>query len=374
MQILLNLYYNAIMNKKNILLIIVLTFVSLIIVYFLIPKNTDSQFLDVIRNRDLSVTFLPKFENPITGEFINSNEKPEFLNRKPLGVMINNAVPARPQAGISEADIVYEIVAEGGITRFLAFYLSNLPEKVGPIRSVREYYLTIVKELGDSLLMHIGYSPQALQRISDWNILSLGQAGADFYRDDRGNPEVATEHTAFANAKDLYTYAQAIKFNTPSEFKVWKFNEEINLSGFETANLIKIDFWYEGDYSAVFKYDPLTEEYIRYSGVIDNVPQILIDDLNKKEIRVKNLVVQFANEVPITGDNKGRLDYEMIDSGNALVFRNGIVTKSIWKKNSLEDRTTFYDLNNNEIEFNRGKFWVSVVPSRNENQVKYTQQ
>lgn len=99
----------------------------------------------------------------------------------------------------------------------------------------------------------------------------------------------------------------------------------------------------------------------------------MIDDLSKTEVRVKNVIVQFANEVPIPNDDKGRLDYELLGEGKALIFRNGIVIESKWKKDSLNNRTMFYDLNGKEIELNRGKIWVSVVPSRNENQVKYTE-
>jgi hypothetical protein len=357
------------MNKKYILLIV---FIGLLVVAYLI-YNYNSTSNSVNNNKDLRKIFQTsrKFENPLTGELYETEVKPEFLDNKPLGVMVNNAVPARPQAGLTKADIVYEIVAEGGITRFLAIYLSELPDKVGPIRSVREYYLVIVKELGDAMLMHIGYSPQALAKIKEWDILSLGLSGADFYRDNRGNLEVATEHTAFASGKDLFTFGTAIKFNSNSEIKSWKFNENINLSDKKNANYIQADFWYEGDYSAIFKYDPLTKEYIRYSGIVDQTPQLLLDDLDKKEVRVKNVIIQFANEVPIPNDDKNRLDYELIGSGSALIFRDGVVINATWKKEDLKSRTIFISIDGKEIEFNRGKIWVSVVPSRNEKQVVF---
>lgn len=314
-----------------------------------------------------------KFTNPLTGELIDSEVEPEFFKNRPLGVMVNNALPARPQAGLTKADIVYEIVAEGGITRFLAIYFSELPEKVGPIRSVREYYLVILKEIGNGMLMHIGYSPQALQKLSEWDISSLGLTGADFYRDNRGNPNVATEHTAFANANELMVFAKATKLNYPVEITPWKFGDLKNKETLKKANKIKIDFWYEGDYTGYFEYNPSENNYTRYSGVVENKPQLLIDDLTKTPVKVKNLVVQFANEVPIPNDDKNRLDYELLGSGNAIVFRDGYIINATWRKDSLKNRTIFYDLNGQEIEFNRGKFWVSVVPSRNENQVKFTE-
>jgi len=364
-------------NKKYILLIsftIIIVLGLLIYSYQFNQASTTGLVKDLIRSEGSGFfDSRTKYTNPLTGEIIYSETKPEFLSNSPLTVMVNNAVPARPQAGLTKADIIYEIVAEGGITRFLAVYYSELPEKVGPIRSVREYYLLIVKELGDSMLMHIGYSPQALQKINEWGVKSLGLAGADFYRDNRGDLSVATEHTAFADARDLYTYGKALNFNTPTEINSWKFSENLETSNFKKANFLKIDFWFEGDYSAVFKYDSNKNEYVRYSGISNQAPNLLIDDLSKTEVRVKNVIVQFAEEFPIPNDDKGRLDYRMLGTGKALIFRDGVVIESNWKKDSLETRTTFFDLEGKEIEFNRGKFWVSVVPSRNENQVKYTE-
>ena len=122
-------------------------------------------------------------EAPLTGILVSKEKAEEWSNIRPLGVMVNNHVDARPQSGLIDADLVYEIVAEGGITRYLAFFLSNTPEKIGPIRSVREYYLVLVKEMGDAMLMHIGWSPQALVAIESWPVRSLGRGGADFWRD-----------------------------------------------------------------------------------------------------------------------------------------------------------------------------------------------
>jgi hypothetical protein len=365
------------MNKKYILLLVLLILCFGSYFYYFNFQNKTNLNIPSNENNDNPIQNFfesrKKFENPLTGEIIFSESRPEFLDNKPLAVMVNNATPARPQAGLTKADLVYEIVAEGGITRFLAVYLSELPERVGPIRSVREYYLVLVKELGDAMLMHIGYSPQALKKISDWNILSLGLSGADFYRDNRGNIEVATEHTAFASGKDLFTFGKAINFNNVKEIQPWKFNEKTTNNVNGAASLIKVDFWYEGEYSAVFKYDISKNEYIRYSGVVDNTPQILIDDLTKTEVRVKNLIIQFADEVPIPNDDKGRLDYVLLGEGDAIIFRDGKFINSKWKKTSLTERTVFYDLQGKEIEFNRGKIWVSVVPSRNVNQVKFTE-
>ena len=79
--------------------------------------------------------------NPLTGELVSAAAAQAWQNVRPLAVMVNNHVDARPQSGLIYADLVYEIVAEGGITRMMPFFLSNIPEKIGPVRSTPEYYL-----------------------------------------------------------------------------------------------------------------------------------------------------------------------------------------------------------------------------------------
>src|SRR3989344_2405593 len=146
--------------------------------------------------------------NPLTGVLHDENDS-AWVSYRPLGVMINNYIDARPQSGLIDADIVYEIVAEGGITRYLAFFLTDTPEKIGPVRSTREYYLVLVKELGDAMIMHIGWSPQALFAIENWPVRSLFRGGATLpsvcdgcvWRD---NPrDVAYEHTEYTNGVKL---------------------------------------------------------------------------------------------------------------------------------------------------------------------------
>lgn len=367
------------MNKKFILILIPIVLIVLIAIFFLANRvdivNTEGEvgsnktgFLNLIPTENPNIK---NYENKITGEIINSELEPEFLNRRPLAVMVNNAVPARPQIGLTEADIVYEVIAEGGITRFLAFYYSSLPEVVGPIRSTREYYLTIAKELGDSMLMHIGYSPQAREKIDSWDIKSLGLNGGSFFRDNFGDSKIATEHTAFGNGKDLYETGKNLGWGEFEDFESWKFkSEKAKTEDLPDAKNIEISFWFKGDYSGIFLYNSDTNKYIRHSGFDEDINPLLLEDrLTNKRIEVSNLIVQFAEEFPIPNDDKGRLDYKLIGEGTAYIFRDGKFQNGIWKKDSLKSRTKFYLASGEEIEFNRGKFWVSIVPSRNINQV-----
>ena len=315
--------------------------------------------------------------HPLTGVMYTEEESKDWNGKRPIGVMINNHIDARPQWGISQADIVYEMVAEGGITRYLAFFLTDMPEKLGPIRSIREYYLVLVKELGDAAIMHIGWSPQALVAIESWPVRSLARGGATFDRDQpRLDQGIATEHTAYSGGPYLRELAESLGWEGVSEFNIWKFKDDSPVNQADEAavksNQITVDFWYKGDYSAIFKYNQSNNSYQKFTGYDgSDLPLPVLDANNTSQVEVKNVIIQFVPELSIEGDDKGRLDYELIGSGEGIVFFDGTYQKITWNKSERDIRTVYYDLNGNEVQFNRGRFWISIVPDRNMEQVVY---
>lgn len=341
--------------------------------YFLYQNNTGKSFLSPIARKlggnSTPATPVKNVQNPITGLMYTDAESASWIDLRPLAVMVNNHVDARPQSGLSSADIVYEMVAEGGITRYLPFFLTNTPEKIGPVRSTREYYLVLVKELGDAMLMHIGYSPQALQAIETWPVRSLSRGGATFWRDNTRN--VATEHTAYVNGVDLRKRADELGWSGVGKIDMWKFKDDTTTyAAQKDAKKLTTTFWYPGDYTAIFEYVPETNSYKRFLGydVKDN-PIPHIDNETREQITVSNVIVQFAAEVPIAGDDKNRLTYQLIGSGSGYVLLDGKIINITWSKEKRDERTMFYDQDGKEVLFNRGKFWVQIVPDRNMSQV-----
>jgi len=369
-------------GNKNILYGVLGVVVALLIigiVSFVLFRSNKYKILTPYINNNNQVAQEEKVMNPLTGELYKPQDAANWVNNRPLAVMINNHLDARPQSGLNKADLVYEIVAEGGITRYLAFFLSNEPDKIGPVRSTREYYLVLVKELGDAMLMHIGWSPQALEAIETWPVRSLGRGGAAFWRDQaRIDSGIAIEHTAYVKGSDLRTLGNALGWEGKRETKTWMFKDDgpVDTSQQclvgECEKFITIDFWYKGDYTGMFSYDRSTNSYLRYTGYdASDKPIQLLDQETKEPVRVKNLVVQFVKESSITGDDKNRLEYELTGSGSAIVFNDGKATKATWSKSGRDERTMFYDESGKEIAFNRGKFWISVVPDRNVDLVVY---
>jgi len=307
-------------------------------------------------------------QNPLTGVMYTKKEAGP-INERPLAVMVNNHTDARPQSGLVDADMTYEIVAEGGITRLIPFYLSKTPTKIGPVRSTRDYYLVLVKELGDAMVMHIGWSPQALEAIQSWPVRSLGRGNADFWRDNPRN--VATEHTAYVDGEYLRDLGMSLGWEGRRDFVIWKFKDEAP-SANPTVKDISIDFWYKGDYSTVFKYDSANNSYLRFNGYDSaDAPIPTKDQETQEQVNVKTVIVQFAQETAIAGDDKSRLKYELVGSGTGLVFMDGTVTEVTWSKAGRDERTMFYTQDGEEMEFNRGKIWICIVPDRNVSQVLY---
>ena len=365
-------------NNRKIILIsasaVLVSFIIFLISYLvLLNSRRNTEIITPTPTPNFKVNVpeeIRKVPNPISGELYNEDAVPPWISNRPLGVMINNHPDARPQSALYQADIIYEIVAEGGITRFLAFFLTNTPEKIGPVRSAREYYLVLVKELGDAMIMHIGWSPQALVAIESWPVRSLSRGGASFWRENPNN--VATEHTAYVNGVELRKRGDELGWEGTRTLTSWKFKDSRNYAEAKDAWNISIDFWYKGDYSAVWKYDPDKNTYLRYMGYdANNQPVPHLDRESKTQISAENVIVQFARESSIVGDDKSRLEYELLGSGKALIFLDGKVVDATWNKPGRDERTKFFDMNGEEIEYNRGNFWIAIVPDRNIDQVVF---
>ncbi len=169
-----------------------------------------------------------------------------------------------------------------------------------------------------------------------------------------------------------------------TDFVSWKFKDDSPVIDASTlvgescsitsayCTPLKIDFWYEGDYSGIFKYNPENNSYLRYTGYdLSGEPISHRDQDTDEQIEVKNVIVQFADEIPVEGDDKNRLSYDLVGSGTGLVFMDGTVVEVTWSKADRDSRTLFYDINGDEMNFNRGQFWISIVPARNVSQVTY---
>ncbi|MCX6726729.1 MAG: DUF3048 domain-containing protein [Candidatus Shapirobacteria bacterium] len=339
---------------------------------------------------------------PLNGQLFTKDEKNLWSTKRPLVVMIENHADSRPQSGLNNADIVYEAVAEGGITRFEAVFYCNVvkgaPNKydVGPVRSARTYFLDIASEYADyPLYAHVGGAncsgsdsavkttncstdvrAQALEQISKYSWTSKGTWGdlnqfslsykACRREPDRTGTEKATEHTMYCSTSELWNVAAArgltnmtLVNNTSwdKNFRSWLFKAPDLPASTATAINIAFDFWsgYK-DYSVAWKYSVATKEYIR-----TNAGQPTTDFNDNEPLTAKDVIIQFAKESRSIDEHLHNL-YGVIGTGTGVLLQNGTKTDITWSKANRTSRTIFKDTTGKEVNLVPGRIWVEILP------------
>ncbi|OGK16947.1 hypothetical protein A2774_00420 [Candidatus Roizmanbacteria bacterium RIFCSPHIGHO2_01_FULL_39_12c] len=323
-------------------------------------------------------------ECPLNGQLYGKSSKSKWDKRRPLGIMVENSTEARPQSGLSSADIVYEAVAEGGITRFLAIYYCEDASYVGPVRSARIYFIKLLQEYGDyPLYAHVGGAntdgpADALGEIDDlgWGLYNdLNQFGVPFpyyWRDYERLPGRVTEHTVYTNAEKLWEYAKSKRNLTNSDkkgkfwdtnFAGWKFRDEAVDRSKTSLTKVGFGFWdkFSAAHAVEWEYDKIKNSFKRNNGGVTH-----IDKNTDKQLEAKNIVVVFSAESAANdGYPGGHLLYKLTGSGRALVFQDGKAIEATWNKKNEETRMKFFDETGKDISFVRGKIFVEVLPIGN---------
>lgn len=327
---------------------------------------------------------LPQTEAcPLNGALYSKQQRAWWEKHRPLGIMIENHQEARPQSGLSFADVIYEAVAEGGITRFLAMYYCQDADPVGPIRSARVYFLSFVSEYGDfPLYAHVGGAnmpgpADALSQISqlgwmaynDLNQFSIGFP--TFWRDyDRLGRTTDTEHTMYSTTTKLWNFAAKSRELTNvdedggqwnEKFVPYTFKEDIPLSQRPTKQNVHITFWERyTQYAVDWAYEREANLYKR-----SHKGSAHIDLDTDEQLTAKTVVVLFVQESNANDgyENNAHLLYKTQGTGKAIVFMDGKRTDGTWRKESKTARTILFDNVGSPIQFNKGTLWFSIVPT-----------
>jgi hypothetical protein len=270
-----------------------------------------------------------------------------------LAVVVENHPDARPQAGLSEADVVYETVAEGGITRFLALYQTQATTAIGPVRSARTYFAQLANDW-QAVFAHVGGNSDALANIKSQKYPELLDVDEFFQASTfQRVSSRAMPHNTYTSVKRLRNFlansgARSFIPKSPWTFKA----ENPTLTGASLG--LSIDFS-QKSYLVGWQYQAKTNSYLRTIA-----QQIDRDENNQQPIEAKNILVQFVKTVPTQTDTIGSLDMELNTQGEAVVFLDGKVINGKWQYHNQQ--TKFLTLDNQEIALNPGVVWVEMVP------------
>ena len=286
---------------------------------------------------------------PLTGEIIE-----EEVTQRPIIVTVNNHPQARPQSGIAEADIIYEMLAEGNVTRFLAVYQSALPEKVGPVRSARNYFVDIAKAYDAFYIAH-GYSPEAKSMLSNNVVDNINGMNYDGTLFNRSTDRVAP-HNSYISSENILKGAEKVGASMNySEKVVQAFYEpdERGKIGIETS---QVDVYYGNNkyFHNTYVYDHQNNHYERQSA-----GETTIDMLTGDALAFANVLFFEMNHKTI--DNVGRQDIDLTSGGNAYVFQNGYLREVKWA--NVDGIPMAVEESGELVKLVPGKSWVHFVPT-----------
>ncbi len=291
----------------------------------------------------------------------------EVWNSRPIAVMIENSPDSRPQSGLIYADMVFEVVDEGGVTRYVAVYSSYDADITGPVRSARPYYAEIARSF-DPIYAFWGTYPEGYDIIrkldmdvldGNSDVIAYAKSGwRDYSRIDPGED---TAHTAFMSTIKLKEEASGYGYSleggqSPLRFKI----DAVNSDKGDISD-ITINFSYDS-YRVDFEYNRENNNYLKFTG---GTPHTNYE--TGKQIAVNNVIVMITDiEGPI--DEWGHMAVRTTgtsDIGKAFFFMDGNVIEGTWERTSVFDPFKYKDDDGNVILFNRDSTWVALIQDTN---------
>lgn len=301
--------------------------------------------------------------SPLTGLPVD----PALAKRPVTAIMVENSLNARPQSGLQDAGVVFEAIAEAGITRFMAIYQDAEPQYIGPVRSLRPYYLDFATPFQASVA-HVGGSPDALAQIrsSGSGVTDLDQffnSGAYWRQSNRDAPH--NVYTSFANLDQL----NQSKGHLESSYVSWPRKKD---SPMRSPSAKTIDLAISGpDYNVRYDWDAPSNTYQRSEGGKPHIVTTSADNATGQQLHPKVVIALVTNLVNGELDASGAYysDYTVSGNGQAYIFQDGGVTQGNWSKEGRGGQFTFTDNSGNAIKLNAGQTWITLVQS---GQVSYT--
>jgi len=339
------------LKHKNLFILASVLFIVLLGLIFLTSGKSEKPKEKIKNNEDVKDL---EQKNNESLKIVDINGK-----SRPYAVMINNIGVARPlQSGLQDAYIIYEMIVEGGLTRYLALFMVQNTERIGSIRSARHYYLDYALE-NDAIYVHHGQSPQAQ---ADFSALKVDRVVVDAsktgWRDKKLN--VSSEHTLFTNIEKLNKGLNKIRKERNKDLLLNYSVDEVNLNDLDESKVAnKISIEYSSGMVSSYEYDSASKVYNRFVNNKEHV-----DYVTKKQYNFKNIITyQVKNYNLNDTENKGRQGIDNIGSGVGYYITNGYAVKINWKKDCRDCQTIYTHLDGKEIDVNDGNTFIQIQPS-----------
>jgi len=293
----------------------------------------------------------PVKEEPKVSEFYTKMQS----DIRPVAVMIDNDNGyARPQMGLETAYMIYEMIIEGGSSRFIAFFKGDELEKVGPIRSSRHYFLDYVQE-HDAIYVHSGYSDRAAAEIPARGINNInGLFESIFWRD---NTYDRTWHNHYTGLDKVKKLAEQKGYRMTSDTKHLSYHEnDVTPENGESGK--ELSLAYANFYKVSFKYN---EETKLYDRMINGKPHM---SQTGDGLTAKNIIVYTVSNSNLNdGINPDRQELYNTGSGEGYYLTEGVAQKIKWSKQSHSGQTVYTLENGEPLKLNPGNTYVELVPT-----------
>ena len=279
---------------------------------------------------------------------------------RPIGIMVDNEKGAWPQAGLQEAFLIYEIIVEGGETRFFALYKDSTASMIGPDRSARHYFLDYAME-NDAIFIHFGFSPQAQSDINKFGINNISGTQADGGAFWREKVITTSWQNCFTSISNLTSKATAKGYRMTSEatpllnYSVAEIEPMLNVDA-KLANVVRIN--YSKSHYVTYEYDAINKIYKRNMRGLPHA-----DRVTGAQLTAKNIIIYNVRNYPLNDEpGKGRQGIDNIGSGDGYYITDGYSIPIKWEKVSRSAKTVYRDLAGNEIKVNDGNTFIHLQP------------
>ena len=293
----------------------------------------------------------------------------EELARRPIAVVINNQFGAHPHSGIAYADIIYQVLVEGTTTRLVAVFQSSVPEKIGPVRSVRDYFVDFAFN-HDAFFVHHGGSPTGNERVR--NLLGVNAVdgmrfeSTVFWR-DRSFPEWtelegqrALEHSSYVGFSTLRGHIESRNirgyFNGAEDNPRYGFAFGTVPHGVNSVlqNITRVTVPFSNTNQTTFTFCNDTGLYF-----VEHTRGPWMDEYSVTQVSVANILIQHT--AIRLADGEGRRSVDTVGRGTGYLMRDGLVFNVIWEKSSHTSPMRWYFEDGRPIVLAPGRTWINVL-------------